>query len=288
MIAENEITKYTLDSKTAVGKVTLGVANLEMMTDFYTELIGLTVQDQGASVVELGVDDIPLLRLEARPNGRQYPNATGLYHFALLLPSREELGQWLTHLSANNYSLTGASDHLVSEALYLNDPEGNGTEVYRDRPRSEWHYESGQIQMATIRLNLQALLADAKPAPFTQLPSGTIMGHIHLQVNDVTKNAQFYADLVGFESMLLWPEAAFLAAGGYHHHLGMNIWHSRGASSASEGSLGLLRYEIRLPDAQQTDSLVARLDAMDVPIIHTDEGPSIMDPSGNLAVLTAQ
>lgn len=288
MLKEKENTTFTIDPKTAMGKVTLGVADLAMMTDFYTKLIGLTMLSDSSSSVELGVDDMPLLRLEERPNGRQYPNSVGLFHIALLLPSRPDLGRWLQHLSANNYSLTGASDHLVSEALYLDDPEGNGIEIYRDRPRETWNYANGMVQMDTLRLDLQALLADAHTEPFEQMPSGTVMGHVHLRVDEVPRTSRFYQEALGFDVMFEWPEAGFLSAGGYHHHLGMNVWRSQGSTRPPEGSLGLIHYEIALPDAAARDSLLTRLDRQDMRIDKFDNDFSVIDPSGNRAVLTLQ
>ncbi len=286
VLQESGSAPFQIDQRTTVGAATLAVADLEMMTDFYTRLIGLKVLDRSSSVVKLGVGDKHLLQLEQRPNGRSYPNATGLYHLAFLLPSRSELGQWLGHLTSNNYRLSGASDHLVSEALYLDDPEGNGIEVYRDRPRVEWGYENDMIKMATIRLDLQALLADAKQEPFDGLASGSTMGHIHLQVDDVERNVEFYNRLLGFDVMLQWQEASFLSAGGYHHHLGMNVWHSRGAQPAPEGSLGLISYEVIMPDASTREAMLTRFDQLNVPIEQISQNPSVIDPSGNWVVLT--
>jgi catechol 2,3-dioxygenase len=276
----------TLDPATTIGQVTLGVANLELMADYYQQVIGLTSLERTTQTVTLGVDDKPLVRLEVQPGGRRYPNATGLYHLALLLPTRQDLGLWLKHfVISQNKMIDGASDHLVSEALYLSDPEGNGLEIYRDRPRDTWAYESGGVKMATLPLDLPALVADAPDTPFSGLPLGSTMGHIHLQVADVPQSLAFYCDVLGFEVMALMPTAGFISAGGYHHHLGMNIWHSRGAAPPPAGSLGLLNYEMVLPTTAAREAALGRLESQGYNLEQTDAGPLVRDPAGNGLVL---
>ena len=267
---------------TSVGCVTLGVADLNQMTRFYEQLIGLKILDRTASATELGVDNGPLVRLELRPNGQRYPRSTGLFHMALLLPSREDLGQWLKHLVTHNYRLDGAGEHLVSEALYLSDPEGNGIEMYRDRPRETWEYEAnGRVKMDTLAVDLRALVADGSDAPFTKLPGGTTMGHIHLQVNDVNQAVQFYRDDLGMDLMALMPSAGFLSAGGYHHHIGANMWNSRGSNPPPPGSLGLIKYNLILPSGEALNQVVTRLDSLDYPVEAAESGVVVQDPSGN-------
>jgi catechol 2,3-dioxygenase len=281
------MTTYTIDPATTVGKVVLGVANLDKMVRFYEQVMGLDLLEHGPDSAELGVDNKPIVRLESRPNGQQYPNATGLYHLAILLPTRADLGQWLRHfVQSQGRMIDGASDHLVSEALYQRDPEGNGLEIYRDRPRDKWNYqEDGRIVMGGLALDLPALAADGHQEPFSKMPSGTTLGHVHLQVSDVPQTLWFYNEVLGFENMISFDTAAFMAAGGYHHHLGANIWHSKGAAPPPEGSLGLLYYTIVLPDTAVRQTLLTRLEAHNIPVESINGDPLVRDPSGNAVVL---
>jgi catechol 2,3-dioxygenase len=274
-----------LDPGTTVGQVTLGVADLEMMADYYQQAIGLSLLERTSQMVELGVGETPLVRLEARPGGKRYPGATGLYHLALRLPTRQDLGLWLKHfITTQNKMIDGAGDHLVSEALYLSDPEGNGLEIYRDRPRDTWEYDKNGIKMATLAVDLPALVDDAPDSPFTGMPAGTRMGHVHLQVDDVTKALGFYCDVLGFDLMAAMPTAGFISAGGYHHHIGMNIWHSRGAAPPPAGSLGLINYQIVLPTEAAREAVLSRLDSQDSRLEQTNTGPVVRDPAGNSLV----
>jgi catechol 2,3-dioxygenase len=287
-ITKQVTTSYTIDPATTVGKVALSVANLDQMVRFYEQVMGLDLLEQSAESVELGVDNRPIVRLESRPNGRQYPKATGLYHLAILLPTRADLGQWLRHfVQSTSRMIDGASDHLVSEALYQRDPEGNGLEIYRDRPRDEWKYEEdGRIVMGGLALDLPALVADGHNEAFSKMPGGTTLGHVHLQVSDIPQTLWFYHELLGLENMISFDTAAFMAAGGYHHHLGANTWHSLGAAPPPENSLGLLYYTLILPDTAVRDTLLARLEAHGVPVsLHNGE-TLVRDPSGNAVVLT--
>ena len=194
----------TLDPATTVGAVTLAVASLETMVRFYQDVIGLTVLERTVARAALGVGTTSLVRLMARPDGKQDPQAPGLFHLPLLLPGRPELGHWLRHLAQHGYPLDGAGDHLVSEALYLTDPEGNGIEIYRDRPRNQWSYENGRIHMDTLRMDLPALDNDAPDAPWSGMPAETTMGHVHLQVNNVNEAIDLYGNVLGFDLMALW------------------------------------------------------------------------------------
>lgn len=278
---------FRLDPATTVGKVTLNVADLDMMKDYYERVIGLTTLDRSSSTVEMGVAERPLLRLIEQPNGKRYRNSVGLYHLALLLPTRPELGRWLKHMAANQYAITGGSDHLVSNAIYLDDPEGNGIEVYWDVPREDWWYDNdNNIKMGTYPLDYQALGADAAQGTFERMPDGTTMGHVHLQTNDVTQTSNFYTSVLGFDAMTQMPSASFVSAGGYHHHLGINEWQSKGSSRPPEGSLGLQHYEIVLPDYDARTNLLNRLDSLNIVTTEVDGHPSVVDPSGNRAVLS--
>ena len=271
---------FTIDPNTKIGSVTLGVDNLEKMVQFYQRIIGLIILNQTKMTVELGIDQKPLVILEERNNGKQFPRSAGLYHMAILLPSRQHLGHWLNHLIENQYPLAGAGDHIVSEALYLSDPEGNGIEIYRDRPREEWEETENGIRMDTLPVDLESLRSNPDK-DFQGLPSGTTMGHIHLKVNDVNNTVNFYRDVLGFDLMATLPAAAFLSAGGYHHHVGANMWNSRGAPPPPPGSLGLVSYQIVLPTEEALNQLISRLKEMQYPIEQSGADSFLKDPAGN-------
>lgn len=276
---------FTLDPKTTVGAVTLAVADLDGLARFYRDIIGLDLLGRTATTAVLGVRATPLLYLDERPDGRHYPRTPGLFHLALLVPSRQDLGHWLAHLVATDYPLDGAGDHLVSEALYLSDPEGNGIEVYRDRPRETWERDGDNVKMATLAVDLQGLLAEAPGAPFTGLPDETRMGHVHLKVDDVERAAAFYQDVLGLNRTAAMPGARFLSAGGYHHHVGLNTWYSRGAPPSPPDALGLVACTLLLPTPAARNALLAHLDARHVPVDRTGDDPGVRDPAGNAVVL---
>ncbi|MDP3256270.1 VOC family protein, partial [Bosea sp. (in: a-proteobacteria)] len=237
-----------------------------------------------ADASELGVDGEILVRLE---RGASRPaSAAGLFHLAILLPSRADLGDWLAHAATIRLPLEGASDHLVSEALYLSDPEGNGIEIYRDRPRADWPRRDGAIRMATDRLDLNALLAEARPGHYAGMPSGTRMGHIHLRIGDTAAAEAFYAGALGFELMVRYPGASFLASGGYHHHIAGNVWNSRGAGPRQPGEAGLASFEIVARDPDDLATMRHRM--LEAGGTATPAGATIDDPWGNRLLLTSQ
>jgi catechol 2,3-dioxygenase len=248
---------------TRIGTVTLRVADLARSSAFYQETLGLVPGGgENGQVILAARDRVPLLILREVPGARPVPRAAGLYHVAVLLPSRADLGRALKRL-VDTGTRFGQSDHLVSEALYLSDPDGNGIELYRDRPRSQWTWHGGTVEMAVDPLDLESLLEEAeRGAPADQgAPAGTRIGHLHLQVSDVEQAVQFYHGLIGFDITASFPGAAFLSAGGYHHHLGLNSWSSRGAPPAPAGSSGLDSFVIEVPGLEERDRVVARLAA---------------------------
>lgn len=271
---------FMIDPQTEVGAVSLAVKDLFGMRDFYRDVIGLNLLSQSSESVDLGADGRTLVRLFSKAGGISYPNATGLFHLALLLPNRAELGRWLNHLIRSGYPLDGVGDHLVSEALYLSDPEGNGIEMYRDRPRDSWEYANGQLRMDTLAVDLESLIAEANPEPFDRLPAGTKMGHIHLQVNNVAQTVAFYQDALGFDLVMQMPGAGFLSAGGYHHHIGMNTWRSYAGQIAPANALGLIDYQVLLPDDDAQISLLKRLTEKQVNFIQNDVAIRVQDPAG--------
>ena len=238
---------FSIDPLARVSAVTLAVKDMEGMIQFYTEIMGCTVLDRSAHRASLGARGTAFVNLEHSGKFAPPPRTTGLFHLAILLPSRPLLGQWLRHLVETGYQLDGAGDHLVSEALYLSDPEGNGIELYVDRPQTEWEYSEGRLRMDTLPVDLEGLLRGASPEQFRELPTGARCGHIHLKVNDVSQAIRFYRDDLGFTLTATFPGAGFLSAGGYHHHIGVNEWQSRGAAPAPIGATGLRSVTLQLP-----------------------------------------
>ncbi len=267
-----------------VGAVHLIVTDLEGAVAFYTGHIGLRVRVRDAESARLGAGDGDLLVLAGRPAAPRARGTTGLYHFALLVPTRADLADALRHLVVTGTPLTGGADHGVSEAVYLSDPEGNGIEIYRDRPRAEWPREGDSIVMTTDPLDLHALLAEseASGAAWSGLPAGTRMGHVHLRVARIADSERFYVGVLGFDLVTRYgPAALFVSAGGYHHHVGLNTWAGEGAPAAPEGAAGLHRVEVRVPDAAELERLRARLNAAGEKIEPSAEGFVVRDPSGH-------
>jgi catechol 2,3-dioxygenase len=280
----------SIPATTRMGAVHLTVADLERSLDYYGRRVGLGLLRREDGEASVGAGDRELLRLVEEPGARPAVGHTGLFHYALLVPERADLARWLAHAARDRVPLLGMSDHFVSEALYLTDPDGHGIEIYRDRPREVWEGQVG-ARMTTEPLDVADLLGeleDPARAPFDGLPAGTEMGHVHLQVADVSEAVSFYRDVLGFDLMAeLFGTAAFFGAGGYHHHVGANVWHSRGASPPPPGTAALRLATITLPDAAERDRLVARVaDAGQEPDARPD-GVLVRDPSGIRLLLTA-
>jgi catechol 2,3-dioxygenase len=273
---------------TTMGPVALTVSDLDRTVDYWTKAIGLDVIERGADQASLGSGDRVLVSFREVPGAQPAPRATGLFHVALLVPEREDLARWLARAIRDRVALAGASDHYVSEALYLRDPDHHGIEIYADRPRERW--EGHVDRMTTDPLDVEGLLGvlDDPAAPDTeQLPGGTIVGHTHLQVASIPDTLAFYRDLLGFEEMVTFgSQATFLSAGGYHHHVGGNTWNSLGAGPPPEGAAALERATIVLPDAAERDRLVTTVaNAGQEPELRAD-GVQVRDPSGNALVLS--
>lgn len=233
-----------------IDSVTLDVRDLDRVARFYQDVIGLGPIASDTSSVWLGVGGRKLLRLQHRPDLRPIdPASAGLFHTAFLLPTRADLGRWLTHAAASGITLQGAADHLVSEAVYLADPEGNGIEIYADRPRAAWRWEGTEVVMANARLDLRALMA-LDPAPWRGAPAGTVIGHVHLQVGDLVAAEPFYVAGLGLDITRRMPQALFLSADGYHHHLALNTWNSGGAGPRDPTRAGLAAVSLRAPSSQ--------------------------------------
>jgi catechol 2,3-dioxygenase len=243
---------YRLPDVARLGRVRLQVADLDRSLAFYDGVLGLRVIDRSATGAVLGAhgDDRALVELQERPGARPTPQRgrLGLYHFAILLPDRPALGRFLRHLSETG-TRAGAGDHLVSEALYLQDPDALGIEVYADRPRSSWQRVGRELMIATDPVDVDGLVRAAGDARWTGMPAGTTIGHVHLHVGSIEEAAAFFSEALGFDRITWrYPGALFLGAGGYHHHLGTNTWAGRGAAMPTAEDARLLEWTIELPD----------------------------------------
>ncbi|HKU57061.1 MAG TPA: VOC family protein [Gaiellaceae bacterium] len=257
-----------------MGLVELSVSDLGRSLAYWQDAIGLRVLSRENGTAELG-SGTPLVRLVEEPGARPAQGFTGLFHVALLVPDRSSLGRFLAHTLRDQIPLTGLSDHRVSEAIYLRDPDYHGIEVYADRPRDLWEGNVGTV-MTTIPLDTASLLAEAGEGEFAGLPDGTKVGHVHLCVSDVDETIGFYRDKLGMGlTAHLGDQAAFLSAGGYHHHLAGNTWETLGAEPAPEGTARLLRFTVVLPDDAEVERVAERIG-----------GDEVRDPSGNTLVLT--
>jgi catechol 2,3-dioxygenase len=231
-----------------IGAVRLAVADLDRLVAYYERAIGLRVLARDGDLVRMGADT-PLLELVGDPAAPPAPpRSTGLFHFAVLVPSRAELARAVRRVADAGERFSGASDHLVSEALYLRDPEGNGIEIYRDRPRGEWTWSGGELQMDSLPLDLDGILRELPADGDGGMPTGTVVGHVHLQVADLATAEAFYAGELGLDvTTRAAPGALFFSRDGYHHHIGVNTWASRGGAPPPAGSRGLQWFEVALP-----------------------------------------
>ena len=265
-----------------LGAVRLQVADLGRSVGYYERVIGLRTVARSAGRASLAAqgDDTPLVELHERPGAAPVPRRgrLGLYHFAILLPDRAALGRFVRHLADHDIR-AGMSDHLVSEAVYLTDPDGLGIEVYADRARGEWPRAGGALVMAVDPLNVESLLRAAGNEPWTGAPAGTVIGHLHLHVGDLAEADAFYHVALGFEPTATIPGALFLSAGGYHHHLGTNTW-AAGAPPAGDADARLLEWEIILPDRNDVDELLTRLEAAGVEATRDGGAVIARDPWG--------
>ena len=267
-----------LPDSTHMGPVTLAVRDLDAQVRFYRDLLGMKVHAHAARDAQLGSDRV-LLRLRAEPDAKPRARGqAGLYHVAYLVPTRADLGRAIQHLVAARYPLQGASDHEFSEALYLADPEGNGIEIYADRPRAAWpaFHDLTWARMGPQPMDVESVLAEAGGIPWSGYPDGTTVGHVHLNVNDVERADAFYAGSLGFARVIALPgSASFLSAGGYHHHVAVNGWGTLRGPPNAEDALGLREVTVVIPDAEGHEEATKRVG-----------GEVATDPSGNRIRLT--
>jgi catechol 2,3-dioxygenase len=274
---------------TQIGLVALKVADLPRSLEFYTQVLGFTILHQaGRSAVLGALDSRPLLALRELPGAAPKPReATGLYHFAMLLPSRADLGRAVQRLNQFNHPIREFEDHLVSESAYLADPDGNGIEIYRDRPRGEWPTKDGRVTMGSEPIDVPQLLAEgaADGQAWAGLPAGTRIGHLHLQVADIPQADAFYRGVLGFDLIFNMGTALFVSAGGYHHHLGMNVWYSQAGPPPPPGAAGLLAATIQFANEHARDDVVGRLESAGITTTRLDGAVGVQDAWGNLLLL---
>ena len=286
------MTPLSIHPHTTIGPVYLTVSDLARSESFYRDILGFKTLSRQDDTLTLTADGAsPLLILKGQPGARpKSRHTTGLYHFAILVPSRTDLARSLRRLIDVRCPLQGASDHRVSEALYLADPDGNGIEIYRDRPRDAWAHQDGQVQMSIDPLNTEGLLAELKESDhsWNSLSPGTIIGHIHLHVADLRQAEAFYNGVLGFEIMLRYgPSALFLSAGGYHHHIGLNTWAGVGAPPPPPDAVGLRQFVVALPNRDELERVAERVRQAGIATEQTEDGILVRDPSQN-GVLLAQ
>lgn len=259
------------------------VRDLDRLVAYYRDLLGLTVHEHTRQGARLGVGGITLLELIHRPDALpDDPREAGLYHTAFLMPTRVDLARWILHAAKNRVPISGAADHDVSEAIYLDDPEGNGVEVYSDRPREKWRRDGELIFQKTDPLDIDAIVGGIDPATaaYPGAPEGLRIGHIHLRIGNVARAEEFYRGVLGLDVTRRRTGATFLSSGGYHHHVAVNVWHSNGAGAGNGKRAGLDWFAMEINDQPTLDGLKKRLGAADVPIDAIPGGFAAMDPWG--------
>ena len=274
-----------IDPRARIGAVHLTISSLDDSIRFYQAHLGFVVHRREERTAWLGAGGADLLVLSACERAPRARGTTGLYHFAVLVPTRADLARAFMRLVETDTLMQGAADHGVSEALYLADVDGNGIEIYRDRPRGEWPFVNGQLRMGADPIDFNDL-ASAASSSGAGLARETVIGHVHLHVSRLDEAQRFYVDILGFELMQRYgPSALFVSAGGYHHHIGLNTWAGVGAPPAPPGAIGLRHFDVMLSDESARSAVEERLRAADVPIERTDEGLLVRDPAKNFVLL---
>jgi catechol 2,3-dioxygenase len=266
-----------------VGMVTLRVRKLDAVADFYRDVIGLAVMERSAASATLGTGGVKLLVLQAHADAtEESKRAAGLYHTAFLMPTRKDLARWLVAAAIHRVPLSGFADHRVSESIYLDDPEGNGIELYADRDPALWQWNAGTVTMGTDQLDIDDLvsLTNTKISDYAKAPDGLRIGHMHLRVGDLAQASGFYRNTIGFDPTRERQGAAFLSSGRYHHHLGLNVWQSAGAGRRDDKATGLAWFslEIAKPDLFAAQEERLRKAASD--IVTVTDGIEVSDPWG--------
>lgn len=272
----------SIPDKTKIQSADLRVSDLKNSLKFYTDLLGLKVIESGESFSLLSANgQMPyLIKLVEDKNAKPRRSDTaGLFHIAFRFTSRKELARVFMRLFKHNFKFQGFSDHLVSEAIYLSDPDRNGIELYTDRPKEEWSWQMGQVLMDTLPLDLSVITKELDdPEVWNGIHPDTDIGHIHLNVSNLFKTEKFYNEILGFNvTNTLYPGGLFLSAGGYHHHVGANVWSSKDGKNSDENSLGLIDYTIKIPDKEYLNIIKAEADKSKLPVENYDGGILIKD-----------
>ena len=290
MDAPNPSATPTFASRTPlhIGAVGLKVRDLDRLTGFYRDVLGLSVLDRSTDGAALGAGGVPLVHIEHRPDAKPDDTRTaGLYHTAFLMPTRADLARWLLHVARGKVPLTGASDHAVSEAFYLDDPEGNGIEVYYDRPAETWQWTGNDLRITTDPLDVDSILREVPPtATFPGAPDGLRIGHVHLRVGDVARAETFYRDALGLDVTRRRHGASFMSSGRYHHHIAANVWHSAGAGRRDEDRAGLSWLSLEAADGSTFDAARTRLAQAATELAVTASGIETADPWGTRLRIT--
>jgi catechol 2,3-dioxygenase len=273
----------------SIGRVALNVPDLEKSIDFYQDALGMSILDIEGNTAFLGTGANNLLVLHHEPDSIQSMGNTGLYHFAILVPTRLELAKSLNHLIETETPIQGSADHQVSEAIYLTDPDNNGIEIYRDYPRESWPVIGNQLRMGIKPLDTHGLLSELNghKEEWAGLAGQTKIGHMHLKVADIASAEAFYCDILGFNLVQrAGSSASFVSSGGYHHHIAFNTWSSLGASPPPPHSIGLQYFQVILPDAIEMDRILHRVKDAGLHFETSKEGLIVNDPSMNRILLT--
>lgn len=271
-----------------IGRVRLRVRDLAGVSGFYQDVLGLAPVGQSDGRVILGAAHTPLLELLGDPGLAPLDRRqAGLFHTAFLLPDRASLARWLGFVAQRQVALLGASDHRVSEAIYLADPEGNGIEVYADRPLAAWRSTGGQLDMPSDRLDLQELFGAAGDGAWTGMPAGSVIGHVHLQVGDTAAAERFYRDVLGFDVTCRYRGGSFFGAGGYHHQLAANTWNSRGAGPRPDRMAGLDGVELLVRDGVIRSRIEERAQEAGLTVEPGADGTVLHDPWGTAITLVS-
>ncbi len=271
-----------------IGAAGLVVRDLEREIAFYREVIGLGVVDRSATSARLGVGGVTLVSMEQRPEAiPDDRRRAGLYHIAFLMPERADLARWVRHVAHQSTPIVGMSDHAVSEAIYLDDPEGNGVEVYADRPRQEWQWNGDLVTITTDPLDLDGLVAHGDSNAYDAAPEAMRIGHVHLRVGDVGRAEAFYRDAIGLDVTRRRTGASFLSSGRYHHHVAVNVWHSAGAGPRGDNEAGLAWFAMETGDPAALPAIAEMLTKAGSPVTSVPGGISTRDPFGNRIHLLA-
>jgi len=270
-----------------VEQVQIKVSNLEIALEFYEEVLGFKVLEKKDNLASLTADGKKALIVleEIKGAKRKKKKTIGLYHFAILLPGRKALGSLLEHINKfDSPIIIGASDHGISKAIYVEDPDENGIEIYKDTSPETWKWDRGKIMEKTERLNMKELIKEAKNQEWEKMPDETVIGHIHLTVKDLEESKEFYCDLLGLNLVMEYPnQALFFSSGGYHHHVAINTWGTKNAKGSEEKQVGLRHFTMNFPNEWKRQAAVERLEKKDYTIEKFGEGTDLLtvDPSGN-------